>query len=652
MCKVDEKVGNSCSTATSTMSLNRNAIPSANNTVIDLTEDEDKMVQVANISSSWEDTADDAEKISMGNEITSAEEAERSTDTGRVVIEDHEKIDQIRADNGAITFKAKRTNTSKGIKKAHQTFSFQDKVDLIDAMKYEYEMSKSKGVLATNPWKKILTKLHPLMYDDWDEIRLWRMWSQMRLSAKIHTKDGSDYVDAEVWKLLEKHSNYLKKRKNVQQNLKRLTSLPPGEKSDHQQQQNLIEESDKLNDKVPEASINSPSKTVQTLISSYCKVDNFDEKITFQTKAQISSPCAEQANPNTGDVKKSATLKANTSQTEMDILTIEIDSDSDSNDENNASSDPAVKVPLSPVKNWTESEKNTFFKSVKVEFGAMLKNNEKISNPWKTIIERLHKSQYSMYSFKELDKVWRKIRMDAHLHENNNAMLIKLLHTIKEAKRTSKLTNAKSAEKLGNAHDLVSKNTSKSKPGAPEKKKRKKRPLTLSRMKKDKKPKLALPPLDPNKLEEDKDCAERTEWSEKEQSDLISIVETTGNEVFKPDDTKQFWHNVRKNMIEKGHSERKENEGTKDSSTSSLSGEITKDSQQSELHSVEQNKSDKTVICNRSSVNRENSEQCTVQEIGQEDVKSDGEEEIEDDESESEDEYVLTGWDILEVRET
>ncbi|VEN52894.1 unnamed protein product [Callosobruchus maculatus] len=398
----------------------------------------------------------------------------------------------------------------------------------------------------------------------------------------------------------------------------------------------------------------------------------------------------------------------------MDILTIEIDSDTDFSDGNNDYRDPAAEAtaPLSPAKIWTDFEKNAFFKSVKVEFGAMLNNNENISNPWKTIIERLHKSQYSMYSLKELLKVWRKIRMDAHLHENNNAMfgtpldievnrLIKLLHTIKEAKRTSKLTSAKSVERLEDKHDSKPKNTCKSKPAAPEKKKRKKRPLTLSKVKKDKKPKLALPPLDPNRLEEDKEGAEKTEWSEKEQRDLVSIVETTGNEVFKPDVPKQFWSNVRTKMIEKGHNERsvgalyykwnrllesaklawadqkaknsldqavieflteliksnvkkpygpEENDGISASRPSSLSGEILKDSQQSELHSVDQNKSDKMLISNKSSVNNENSELYkTIQENKQENVENEVvEQETEDDGSESEDEYVSAA-DILKM---
>ncbi|CAH2007619.1 unnamed protein product [Acanthoscelides obtectus] len=96
----------------------------------------------------------------------------------------HTELAPKKAESPWFGSKKKRRAMSKNVGKPQQCFSFQDKVDLLEAMKNEYEVSRSKATLAANPWRTLIIKVksHRTKYDTWDESRLLRMWSQMKVS--------------------------------------------------------------------------------------------------------------------------------------------------------------------------------------------------------------------------------------------------------------------------------------------------------------------------------------------------------------------------------------------------------------------------------------------------------------------------------------
>lgn len=59
---------------------------------------------------------------------------------------------------------------------------------------------------AKAPWVYILRRLEKQKFLNMDYPRLVNLWSKIKMSAKIHSKNGDD-IDVEVWTLLQAHKD-------------------------------------------------------------------------------------------------------------------------------------------------------------------------------------------------------------------------------------------------------------------------------------------------------------------------------------------------------------------------------------------------------------------------------------------------------------
>lgn len=83
---------------------------------------------------------------------------------------------------------------------------------LIKEMSKEYEIvQKSSSVSAKSMWQYVLHRLEKRKFLNMDIRRLTTLWSKVKTSAKIHSKDG-DEIDVLTWKLLQRHNDFMKMR--------------------------------------------------------------------------------------------------------------------------------------------------------------------------------------------------------------------------------------------------------------------------------------------------------------------------------------------------------------------------------------------------------------------------------------------------------
>lgn len=119
-------------------------------------------------------------------------------------------------------------------KSPRKSFTQEEQLTLAKEMSKEFRFMKDFNQLKRkSPWRLILSRLHKRHFLNMNLERLTALWTKIKISAKIHSKDGGDEVDTEVWNLLQTFQNQIemKSRDNSDHNDLHSTSKPDDQNS-------------------------------------------------------------------------------------------------------------------------------------------------------------------------------------------------------------------------------------------------------------------------------------------------------------------------------------------------------------------------------------------------------------------------------------
>lgn len=128
-------------------------------------------------------------------------------------------------------------------------------------MNKEFEnMIKCNQIKGKSPWHQILLRLHKRRFLNMTFRRLSYLWTKIKTSAKIYSKDGGDEVDTIVWNLLQNLNNYSDKKSKhkLQHSEISQTNTNAGQVSSE-----CINASSTINTYNPNISVNKTASTVQ-----------------------------------------------------------------------------------------------------------------------------------------------------------------------------------------------------------------------------------------------------------------------------------------------------------------------------------------------------------------------------------------------------